>query len=87
MTVLGIYLCKEVQEFASDHPEISLYLIQHPVNAGKGAAICTAIAHAKSDFCLIQDADFEYDPAEYPKLLAPPYLRGRRCRSGLQIYE
>jgi glycosyltransferase involved in cell wall biosynthesis len=63
--------CKEVQAFCAEHPEVSLDLIKQSPNAGKGAAIRTAIAHADSDFCLIQDADFEYDPLDYPKLLEP----------------
>jgi glycosyltransferase involved in cell wall biosynthesis len=62
---------EEVQAFCREHPGISLNLIRHHVNSGKGAAICTAIAQAKGDFCIIQDADFEYDPLDYPKLLAP----------------
>lgn len=60
-----------VQEFSRANAGISLRLIRHETNAGKGAAVRTALAHAQSDFCLIQDADFEYDPAEYPKLLRP----------------
>lgn len=60
-----------VQAFSTSNPEVSLRLVRHDKNAGKGAAIRTAIALAKSDFCLIQDADFEYDPLDYPKLLAP----------------
>ncbi len=46
-------------------------LFRHEVNRGKGAAIRTAIEHASGDFCLVQDADLEYDPQEYPRLLKP----------------
>ncbi|MBI3970973.1 MAG: glycosyltransferase family 2 protein [Chloroflexi bacterium] len=48
-----------------------LRLIRHAGNRGKGAAIRTGLAHASGDVVLIQDADLEYDPADYPKLLAP----------------
>jgi glycosyltransferase involved in cell wall biosynthesis len=46
-------------------------IVFHPTNRGKGAAIRTAIAHMTGDVAVIQDADLEYDPAEYPLLLAP----------------
>ncbi len=51
-------------------------LIRKEVNEGKGAAVRTAIEHAAGDFCLVQDADLEYDPSEYSRLLRP-LLDGR----------
>lgn len=42
-----------------------------PQNQGKGAAIRTAMGHATGDVVLVQDADLEYDPKDYPQLLAP----------------
>jgi glycosyltransferase involved in cell wall biosynthesis len=48
-----------------------LRVIQHPFNQGKGAAIRTALVASTGDYCIIQDADFEYDPADIPRLLQP----------------
>jgi glycosyltransferase involved in cell wall biosynthesis len=53
-----------------------LRVLKHPHNRGKGAAIRTALAAATGDYVIIQDADFEYDPADVPRLLAP-VLAGR----------
>jgi len=53
-----------------------LKIFSHPFNRGKGAAIRTALESATGDIVLIQDADLEYDPADYPILLKP-LLDGR----------
>ena len=63
-----------LDRLAAANPNIRLH--RHPVNRGKGAAVRTAIEQATGDFCLIQDADLEYDPNDYPKLLRP-LLDGR----------
>jgi glycosyltransferase involved in cell wall biosynthesis len=46
-------------------------VIFHSVNMGKGAAIKSALPHISGDLVIIQDADLEYNPSEYPKLIAP----------------
>jgi glycosyltransferase involved in cell wall biosynthesis len=46
-------------------------VLTHEVNRGKGAAIRTGLAHVTGDLVLVQDADLEYDPEDWPKLLAP----------------
>ncbi len=53
-----------------------LRVIFHERNMGKGAAVRTGIAHATGDILLIQDADLEYDPRDYPNLIRP-ILEGR----------
>ena len=51
-------------------------VIAHPQNRGKGAAIRTGLESATGDLVLVQDADLEYDPEDWPRLLAP-VLKGR----------
>jgi glycosyltransferase involved in cell wall biosynthesis len=46
-------------------------IFTHDVNQGKGAALRTGFQHINSEIVIIQDADLEYDPEEYPKLLTP----------------
>jgi SAM-dependent methyltransferase len=46
-------------------------VIRHDKNSGKGAAIRTGLQNASGEFAIIQDADLEYNPDEYPKVLAP----------------
>jgi glycosyltransferase involved in cell wall biosynthesis len=65
---------RTILESFCDNPEITVYF--HDKNKGKGAALRTGFAHATGDILLIQDADLEYDPQEYPKLLKP-ILDGR----------
>ena len=48
-----------------------LKIVHHEENQGKGAAIRTALEHVTGDLVITQDADLEYDPQEYPVLLAP----------------
>src|SRR5919204_576637 len=55
---------------------VGLKVLFHPYNRGKGAALRTAMAQATGEFILIQDADLEYDPQDYPALLQP-ILEGR----------
>jgi SAM-dependent methyltransferase len=59
-----------VEEVAEHYPGL-IRLVRCPKNRGKGAAIRVAIEHATGDYCLIQDADLEYDPKEYHLLLEP----------------
>lgn len=53
------------------NPEVQLVSIASKPNRGKGFAIRKGIEAAEGEYILIQDADYEYDPREYPKLLAP----------------
>lgn len=60
---------KVLKELARSLPKMRV--LEHSVNQGKGAALRTGISHATQPYVLIQDADLEYDPEEYPILLKP----------------
>jgi glycosyltransferase involved in cell wall biosynthesis len=53
-----------------------LTVLMHERNRGKGAALATGFAAARGEICIVQDADLEYDPAEYP-LVIGPILQGK----------
>lgn len=63
-----------LEAYRADHPDNDLNTMKvffQEQNQGKGAAIRLAIQHMTGDIAIIQDADLEYDPADYPKLLQP----------------
>ncbi|MBA4396768.1 MAG: glycosyl transferase [Syntrophus sp. (in: bacteria)] len=66
-----LHLLKKID---SAHDNVKVYY--HERNRGKGAALRTGFAEVKGDVVIIQDADLEYDPREYPRLLEP-ILDGR----------
>jgi len=59
-----------MQELVANHPAC-IQIHRQPVNKGKGAAIRRAIECMSGDLAILQDADLEYDPAEYSRMLAP----------------
>jgi glycosyltransferase involved in cell wall biosynthesis len=59
-----------LERLTRDHRE-QVRFLYHRQNRGKGAAIRTAIEHVTGDIVIIQDADLEYDPQDYPRLLEP----------------
>jgi glycosyltransferase involved in cell wall biosynthesis len=65
----------------------------HPRNLGKGTSVRTAIEHCTGDYAIIQDADLEYDPGEYPLYLEkatnghPPAIYGSRTMGGRAVYK
>ena len=61
------------QQVLNQLGDSTVKIVQHGANRGKGAAIRTALEHVTGDLVLIQDADLEYDPEDWPKLLAPVF--------------
>jgi dolichol-phosphate mannosyltransferase len=57
------------REFLQSQPDV--VLVASPTNLGKGASIRAALEHAGGEIVIIQDADLEYDPDDYPKLIKP----------------
>jgi glycosyltransferase involved in cell wall biosynthesis len=60
-----------ILRYMQENPALNIRYQKHEVNQGKGAALHTGIRFASGDYIVIQDADLEYDPAEYNILLRP----------------
>jgi glycosyltransferase involved in cell wall biosynthesis len=60
-----------IQTLPDKFPSVKFQLINKPVNEGKGAALRDGFARISGDIVIVQDADFEYDPSDYTKLLQP----------------
>jgi glycosyltransferase involved in cell wall biosynthesis len=63
-------------QLGQEFPDATIRVFEHNVNQGKGAALRTGYRQVKGDIVVVQDADLEYDPNDYPKLLQP-ILDGR----------
>ncbi|WP_321348195.1 glycosyltransferase family 2 protein [uncultured Draconibacterium sp.] len=60
-----------IETYINKNQSLNIKYFEHEVNKGKGAALHTGIKNASGEFLVIQDADLEYDPAEYNDLLKP----------------
>lgn len=67
--------------------EFGVKLIKHKKNGGKGRAVRTGFEHATGDIFLIQDADMEYNPHEYPRLLGPIVRRKTKVVYGSRFLK
>ncbi len=64
-------ILEQLRRETPDSSDLRLRVVLHERNQGKGAAVRTALPQVSGDIVLIQDADLEYDPAEYPRLIQP----------------
>jgi len=64
------------RDILSMEEDSTIRIVYHPENRGKGAALSTGIRLATGDLVIFQDADLEYDPEDYPRMLAP-VLKGK----------
>lgn len=60
-----------LRDYINNHLQTNILYFKHDINQGKGAALRTGIKQAKGDYLIIQDADLEYDPADYNTLIKP----------------
>ncbi|MBN2210391.1 MAG: glycosyltransferase family 2 protein [Sedimentisphaerales bacterium] len=65
-----------IETTVAEHPDAAIQVITHTRNQGKGAALRDGFARSRGDIVLVQDADLEYNPVDYPRLLKP-ILDGR----------
>jgi glycosyltransferase involved in cell wall biosynthesis len=65
---------EKVEAYMRNNPDMNIRFFSQDRNQGKGAAINRAIKECTGDYLLIQDADLEYDPAEYNLLLKPVFM-------------
>ena len=63
-----------IHRYMDRNPDLRIVYFEHSINQGKGAALRTGIKQANGEYLIIQDADLEYDPAEYNDLLKPVLL-------------
>ncbi|WP_224984275.1 glycosyltransferase family 2 protein [Geomonas agri] len=65
------YSTDGTREILSSFVDDATKVVMHDKNMGKGAALRTGFQHATGDMVIVQDADLEYDPSQYPKLIQP----------------